>query len=165
MFSSKYRYNLRREKRIIETELEGRIEKYTADEITNELIERMIELKNTNNECNFKDAESFLKKMFVSVVYALRINGKIEAVVTYSILDENNGYCSTMSYNSEYKKYSIGKYLYYSSLEDLINTTHINKLFMGGGDYDYKLQAGCERIDTYCGNVYRFSWKNLFFIF
>ena len=67
-----------------------------------------------------------------------------------------------MSYNSEYKKYSIGKFLYYSSLEDLINTTHITKLFMGGGDYDYKIQAGCERIDTYCGVIYRIYFKNIF---
>ena len=159
-FSSKFRYNLKRERRLASENLNYKIKHYFQQEINVPLIEKMFVLKNTNDKCRFKSAKEFIQTYLPTDLYAVEIDDEIVAIIVYSILDNNNCYCLSMAYDSKYARYSLGKLLYYYTIEDLISNKKIQKIYMGGGYHDYKAQAKCKIIPTYSGKIKKITAYN-----
>ena len=157
-FSSKSRYNIKRELKKLQEAFDIKFEYYNKNEIDNNIIKRFFEFKKeTEDSVYYNTDKNGIDKMLsnfynITDVYVIKINGVIEAIIFYSITDNKDLYCENMAYNKKYASYNIGKVLYFYSIEKLIERK-FKRLYLGGGDYSYKKQSKAIKSETMSGDI------------
>lgn len=155
--SSKGRYNIRREKRILEETFGGySVSVYSIDEAPDEVLSEYYELKKITHHINYKiSPREFMKQQKVSHIYVLRLgeSNKVDAIIL-SCEQCPVVYIENLTYDTAYAKYSLGKILYDIYLKELIKKGK-KEIFLLGGDYEYKRRYDSVEEVTYNGVIYR----------
>lgn len=153
--SSKGRYNIQREKRIINDTFNGyTIEEYTPDNIPESIFDEYFRMKEITHGINYNmTAKTYIDKYHVSNIYVLNTQQRILAILL-SCEQCPVVYIENLTYDVEFSKYSPGQVLYDIYLETLIKKGK-KVLFLAGGDLDYKRRYGSEENDVYSGIFYR----------
>lgn len=155
--SSKGRYNIRREKRILEKTFGSySVSIYSIDEAPDEVLSEYYELKKITHHINYKiSPREFMKQQKVSHIYVLRLgeSNKVAAMVL-SCEQCPIVYIENLTYDTSYSKYSLGQILYDIYLKKLIEKGK-QEIFLLGGDYEYKRRYSSEEETTYYGYIYR----------
>ncbi len=157
--SQKGRYNLRREKRLLESSFEGVSYKHEPAENALDVVETFFQFKRETHAQDFhKDASEYVTEKCITDIYYIDIEGKVISV----ILSCNQCpcvYCENMSYSLEYREYSPGKLLYDWYLKELIRDKK-KSIFLSGGDLEYKTRYGSVETEVCDIRIYRscVSW-------
>ena len=154
LISSKSRYNLRREKRILEENF-GNVDIYekSVDESTKE-VETYIAWKNNQYDQDWHmSGEDYATSHCVTHVYSLNSNGKILSLIL-SCEQTPIVFCENMAYDEIYGKYSVGQILYHEYLKRL-NEKCVEEVYLMGGDYSYKKRYGSVENIVYNSLFYR----------
>ncbi len=170
-FSSKHKYNLRYYKKKLEQTYNCEWKYYSQHEISKKVIETFFDFKIAKEKeeaySDLVNPEKYLDSDFnkITDAYVLYINNEIKSIVLYSIIDKKTAYCHNMAYDMEFSKYNIGNELYYYSIKDLIQKG-IKKIYLGGGNYEYKRNSKAIKSDTYNGNIFLLNfWQKIFSVF
>lgn len=155
----KHRYNLKREKRILNDVFGEMISvHYSRREISDEMVNLYFRWKKESHGTSYKlTAEEYLDAYHVTDAFVLNIDKQMIGIAFYCVVN-NVAYFENFSYDSRYKEYSVGYITYEMLLENLIEQK-IEKFFLGGGDYDYKRRFGAIESVAYSGHIYS---KNVF---
>lgn len=153
--SSKVRYNTKwYPKKIRENEGDYEIKNFKAEECPKSVIETYLKWKRKTYEYNWDgDAKEYISQNGITNVYVMQIKDKLAAIGFVCITGENVFYENT-AYNDEYKKYSVGIVLYHYIIDDLIKKRK-KKLFLLGGNMEYKRHYNGIPTMTYTGYMYR----------
>lgn len=153
--SSKSRYNLKREKRLIEENIGSyTIDFYELKEIPQEAVLKFFEFKNATHGRDYHmKPEDYLERYNVSSAYVMRTEQEILAVLL-SCEQCENVYFDNFSYDVKYSQYSLGSVMYDIYLEKLIEKG-IRTVYLGSDKYEYKKRYGSVRIEAYSGEVFR----------
>ena len=158
MFSSKTRYNRRSKLKKLQENYDIEFAQYSKSDIDESFIRRFLELKTqTEDDVYYNMSEQGIKRLLsdfynITDAVVLKINNQIEAFVLYSVTDNNDIYQENLAYNKEFSQYGIGILLYYYGIEKLIEKS-FKRMYLGGGDYDYKLNSKALRSDTKSGDI------------
>lgn len=150
----KHRYNLRRERRLLE-EATGVIttEICSRDYISDELVEQYFEWKKKTHGVEYGlSAKEYLATYHVTHAMLLLASSKLVGVVFYCKINATV-YLENFAYDYNFKKYSIGGVQYQLFLEKMIDTG-VRIVFLGGGGYEYKKYFGSIDCNTYSGKIY-----------
>lgn len=112
----------------------------------------------------YKNAPEFLRTMHPTLAFVMTINQKVAAITMVSLLDTKVAYAVGWTFDVQYSKYSIGKYLYLYTLKELLNRG-VKRLILCGGNYEYKRIYKAVSHTVYNGdvrNVNPFSLLNRF---
>jgi len=153
--SSKGRYNIRREKKIIEREFNGyHVVDYTIDTVPREVMNEYFRMKEvTHGTIYDMSVDEYLQKFFVSNIYVLYLEERIGAVLL-SCEQCADVYLENLTYEKEYAKYSLGQILYDIYLTKLIEKGK-RSLLLGGGNLEYKRRYGSVELTVYDCILYR----------
>ncbi len=162
--SSETRYNIGRYTRKIEKNFKLEIKHYdTNGIIENGLDKKFIEFKNITHgrsvESLKKYMNYYLNNSIITDAYAMFLNDKIVSIVFIDNVPNNqNSYLENLTYDINYKKYSVGTVLYFNTIKDLINKN--KKIFyLGDNNTEYKIRFNGKVINVYTGTVYRYFNK------
>jgi len=151
--SSKGRYNLRRERRIIQETFEGlELRNIPFQEVPTELIERFYELKNETHGVSSNEYD--ITKRNITDVYVLRIgNGDVKGIAISCeqgdiVFLENHTFDSTM------RSYSFGQVLYDMFLDEMVKKGK-QGVALGGGNLEYKHRYGTTCAIARSGSIYK----------
>ena len=156
--SKKGRYNIKREKRLLEKDYECyQIKNYSVkDEKSVEIIEHYFKLKKVSHGIDYGlSAEQYCERYHVTDIYILSI-GNIEQIIAIICSCEQcpNVYIENLTYDTSFSKYSPGQILYDEYLAKLIQKQK-KGVYLFGGDYAYKKRYGSIEEVVYDGVVYR----------
>lgn len=153
--SSKQRYNLKREKRIVqETFQDMQFAHYSCDDVPIAVVEEYFRFKAITHGADYHmQAKEYLDKYRISDVYCLYLRGAVGSVL-FSCEQGESVYLENLSYNPEFSKFSLGKILYEYFLDQLI-AKNKKVLYLGGGQQEYKHYFGAVEDVTYDGVIYR----------
>ena len=70
----------------------------------------------------------------------------------YSITSDKEAYLENLAYDINYSSYHIGNLVYYHGIEKLIERG-FKRIYLGGGDYDYKRNSKAIQSLTKSGNI------------
>ena len=159
----KVRYNLRRRKeRLIEEIGEYEIIRYDQNAIPENLVKLYFKFKKATHKKNYMlSPRKYLKKYFVTGLYALKINKKAEGILLISQV-EKNIYVENITYNRELSKYGIGIILATDLVEDAI-LQKCENIFWGSYGDEYKSHICNYSQITYSGDIFRQSKIRNFF--
>ena len=141
--SKKGRYNIKREKRIVENNFGGcQFVHIKSDEVDADTItQKFFELKKKNMGSDYgMTAKAYLKNWYVSDIYYLLFGEKIASVLM-SCEQCENVYLENITYDDELANYSPGQIAYDFYLKELIQDGK-KSVFLLGGNYDYKKRYG-----------------------
>lgn len=151
--SKKGRYNIAREKRILEQEFGSwSVKSYPASASeAKAVLDRYFEYKSVTHGERWKNTNhnEYCKKYGVSTVYALTL-GEEENIVAVILSCEECPvvYIDNITYASDLAKYSLGQILYDEYLKILISKG-VKELFLLGGNYSYKKRYGSREETVY----------------
>lgn len=149
-FSSKSRYNRRKELQKLEADFKCEFKHLKKDEISIDLIKKFIKLKSQKKGMSYL-LQTLGIYLQVTDVFVLYLNGEMVAISLYSIMDNSNdASCFNIAYDLRYENYSIGSIVFNYSIKKLIEE-NIRAIYMGGGDYSYKKNMHCVQDITYVG--------------
>lgn len=157
--SSKSRYNLKREKRILSDSFGSVVyHHYLArDGEGLEIVTAFFNMKNISHHAVYSlSEEEYIQKFHVTDLYDLCVDGSTIAVIL-SCEQLDKVYLENMTYDLAYAKFSPGKILYDEYIRELIRKKK-KSLYLGGGDLDYKKRYGSIEEKVYDGVIER-SWK------
>lgn len=159
--SSKGRYNIKREKRILTQDF-GKYEVVSFSAANPETVafwELYFKFKQQTYQTNYNlTPEEYCKKYHVSNIYVLLLGEERRmAAIVLSCEQCSNIFVENLTFDPELAKYSPGQILYDEYLKALINKK-VDSVFLGGGDYSYKKRYHSIEQEVYSGIVY----KNLF---
>lgn len=159
--STKTRYNTKWYPKKINEDLGGyKIEHFIGKKTPDEAIKQYLIFKNnTHNFTTNVKLNDYIATNFITDTYVLWIKNEIKAVLFLSNTD-NNAFVENLTYDSSLSKYSIGTVLYYFVIKDLIIKKY-NKIFLLGGNLDYKKRFNGINTTTYSGKVYSKKMTNL----
>ena len=166
-FSSKHRYNLRYYKKKLEENYNCEWKYFSEKDIDENLIKEFFELKKQKLTIYYDtDAKGFLSDYYkITDAFALYINGKMQAITLYSIIDSEVAYCENMAHDLNLSKYNTGNIIFYNSIENLIERG-IKKIYLGGGYYDYKKNSKAIMSNTFCYHRITLNlWQKIFTCF
>lgn len=158
--TSKNRYNLRREQRLIQEQL-GDLKFEMYDEsVPPDIVESYFAFKNvTHNRDYHMTPEEYIKTYCVSTAYVMRTAKEILAIL-FSCEQCECVYFENFTYNTKYQSYSLGSIIYDFFLEQLVRKGK-KSVFLGGGTYEYKKKYGSKEIHVYICKLYRSKIKNV----
>ena len=143
--SSKGRYNIRREKRLVNDSFGDYqfVECMPNTTLAGILMESYLEFKmKTYGKDYGLNLEEYCKKYHVSKIYGLLLGEeKIVGAVLLSCEQCPCVYLENLSYNPDLSKYSLGKIIYDEYLKSLVEKEY-KELFLNDGDYSYKKRYG-----------------------
>ena len=152
-FSNKSRYNKKRSRKILEKDFNVEYKYYNNETIPEEVYNAFCKYKVDKMENRSIVFENFdIFKSLITDIYTLYIDNEPVAIILYSFLEGKDCYCYNMAYNDKYKKYTIGNILFYYSIEKLIER-NITQIYLGSGNYDYKVQSKANCLKTFRGFV------------
>ena len=150
----KHRYNLRREKRIL-NEVIGEIYTvhYDRNNIRDEMVNLFFKWKMDSHATLYKiTPKEYLDVYHVTDAFALMVDTQMIGIAFYCVV-QDVAYFENFSYDSSYKKFSVGYITYELLLEHLIKQK-IKYFYLGGGNYEYKRRFGAIDTDSYSGHIY-----------
>lgn len=153
--SSKGRYNIQREKRIIAETFQGyTVDEYTPDNVPKNVFDEYFRMKAITHGTDYRmSANEYINKYHVSNIYVLNTPERILAVIL-SCEQCSVVYIENLTYEVEYSRYSPGQVLYDIYLERLIEKGK-RYLYLAGGNLEYKRRYGSEENIVYSGIIYR----------
>ena len=159
--SKKGRYNIKRERRIAETDFGSCHFIHCAlggsDSIP--LTEKFFEWKKKTIGSDYAmSAEEYLKSWFVSDIYYLAFGKRIASIIM-SCEQCECVYLENITYDPELSSYSPGQIAYDYYLKELIRKGK-KKVFLSGGDYEYKRRYGSQESTIADFEVVRKSLKS-----
>lgn len=160
--SKKFRYNITREERIISSLFkELHFQYLTSVRIEPWIIKKFIEYKRHEYILpNHYNEESFLIDYPITGAYLLfaddYFSKKDFLAIIFEIHHDKFVFLENLTYNPVYKKYSVGKHLYFKFIEYLINE-RFKVLFLLGGDLEYKKKFGSQKKIVYDVYIFRFK--------
>lgn len=161
--SSKGRYNLKREKRILSEKFGSyRIDHYAplSQEAEDAWRFYFINKERTYGTTYNLDAEAYCRKYHVTDIYTLLLdNEKRIAAVFLSCEQCPIAYLENLTYDPELYEYSPGQILYDEYLKLLIKQK-VKGIFLLGGDYSYKKRYGSIEDNVFNCTVYRNPFRN-----
>ena len=99
------------------------------------------------------EAQSYFKKFHVSDIYVLYLGNNIAAMM-FSCEQCPIAYLENFSFDIQYSRYSPGQQIYEYVMTRLIDKK-FRKVFLAGGDYDYKRYYGSIEEQLYDGVIFR----------
>ena len=162
--SSKFRYNLKRERKMLEKVVGSlSFEEYEAHDFPSDIMPEYFRMKAITRRANYHNmtAREYIDRYQATNAYVIRSsdNGKIISMVL-SCEQCPIAYIENLTYNAEYAKYSPGKMAYHYFLESLVKKKK-PEVFLRGGDYEYKRHYGSIEETAYSGVIYRQAWRNI----
>lgn len=152
--SKKHRYNLRREKRLLEQEI-GKIsvQQIMREDITSEMITQYFEWKKITHYCSYDlSPEDYIDKYHVTDAILLYAAQKLIGIVLFCVAN-STVYLENFSYDNTYRKYSIGSVQYVIFLKEIIKRK-CKICFLGGGRQEYKKYFSSVNSVAYSGKIY-----------
>ena len=162
---TKHRYNFRRSKKLLEEKLGAiTVEKYSGNEIVNELVDCFFEWKKHTYGTEYQlEGMEYLKKYNVTDCIYIKA-GRTPVSILFYCKVEDTVYLENLSFNNVYEKYSPGFLGYVILLKELIHEK-CKILFLGGGNYSYKRYFGTVVNRAYSGIIYSEQFYRLANIF
>lgn len=158
--TSKNRYNLRREQRLINERLGKFIFEVYENNVPPDLVESYFMLKNITHHCDYHmTPEEYQRVYCVSTAYVMRTEEEILAIL-FSCEQCDCVYFENFTYNTKYGSYSLGSIIYDYFLEQLVRKGK-KSVFLGGGEYEYKKKYGSKEVHAYVCTIYRSGIKNI----
>lgn len=156
--SAKGRYNIRRERRLLDEAVGGlELKEYARDDVPEEVIERYFEMKLKTHDMHYHmSTKEYLRAYHITHVYALCSESEVIAEVM-SCEQCPVMYIENLTYNQEYARYSPGQVIYDMYLRRLCEKGR-RALYLGGGQLDYKRRYGSVEDAVYFGEAYRNGW-------
>lgn len=153
--SSKGRYNLKREKRIIDEQIgTSAFNEYTGDNVPDCIITKYFEMKRKTHGIDYMlSPKEYLSHYHVTNIYTLSASDTMLAII-FSCEQCEVFYIENISYDIDYAKYSPGQVIYDMYLTRLVEKG-CKKLFLAGGDLDYKRRYGSIEEETYNSTIFR----------
>lgn len=153
--SKKGRYNLKREKRIVEEKIgKYNIVHYDKINIPDEVMLKYFEFKKKTHKRDFKMRPiDYITHENVSDAYVMKVSNEIIGVALSCEQCEQT-YFENFSYDTKYSEFSLGSILYDIYLCELIKKGK-KKVYLGSDLYEYKKRYGSIREVAYIGEVYR----------
>ncbi len=156
--SAKGRYNIKREKRLIDEAFSGYqvIDLPAKDGKAVTLWEHYFQYKNHTHHTNYGlTVEEYCAKYHVTDVYALLL-GKEERVASIVLSCEQCPlvYIENLTYDTELAGFSPGQILYDEYLKRLIDKG-IKEIYLLGGNYSYKKRYASMEETVYNGTIYK----------
>lgn len=155
------RYNITRyyPKRI-EKNFKYSIRHFSRQEIlSNKIYETYYNFKMvTHNYDGIQNAEEYIDKNYITDAFVMYFDEKIVSIVLINILDDS-AFLENLTYDVEYRNYSVGTILYYNTIKELINR-NIKTFYLFDGTGEYKMRFNGTKIQTYSGTIYRYNFIN-----
>lgn len=156
--SSKGRYNIRREKRLLNEKLGlWEVKNYAAsEENVTEIWDKYFEYKKITHGVDYKLSPfEYCREYHVTDLYVLHIGQekKIGAIVL-SCEQCPIAYIENLTYDTELASFSLGQILYDEYLASLIKKGK-REVYLLGGNYSYKKRYGSIEEMVYDGKIYR----------
>lgn len=158
---AKHRYNLRRNRKLIEETLGAiSVENYLKDEIPNELVNCYFEWKADTYGTNYNLSErEYIEKYHITDCIVVKTGDRPISILFYCKVN-NTIYLENLSYDRKLEKYSPGFLGYVIFLKELIYQK-CKVLYLGGGNYSYKRYFGTNVNKAYSGNIYSNTFYQL----
>ena len=155
--TQKSRYNLKRERRIIEEKFDGlTLENIKQEDITSKVVDKFYEFKGATHEITKKDYD--ILKLPLTDYYLLKTgDGEIRAIAL-SCEQGDKVFIENHTFDSNLREYSFGKQLYEMYIEALIEKGKTG-LALAGGSLDYKNRYGTFCATVYSGTITRKSYN------
>ena len=159
--SSKSRHRLNKQRHQTEREI-GPItyQEYKKEDCPEEIIKYYNIWKEKSHHIGkIEDTETYFLKYHISNIYALFFGEHIAAMM-FSCEQCPVAYLDNFSFDILYSRYSPGQQIYEYVMTRLIDK-HFKKVFLAGGDYDYKRYYGSIEEILYDGVIYRNIYQRL----
>lgn len=152
--SSKSRHRLNKQRHQAEREI-GSISfrEYKRDDCPEEIIRYYNQWKERSHHIGQIDAGSYFQRFHVTDIYVLYL-GDNPASIMFSCEQCSIAYLENFGFDMRYSRYSPGQQIYEYVMTRLIEKG-FKKVFLAGGDYDYKRKYGSIEETLYDGFVYR----------
>ena len=141
--SKKGRYNIKREKRILENDFGTYSFRHikSNDREAPAITEKFFEFKKKNMGSKYEmNVDSYLRNWYVTDIYFLSVANRIASIIM-SCEQCDSVYLENLTYDDDLAKYSPGQIAYDLYLKELIQRRK-KQLFLLGGNYDYKKRYG-----------------------
>lgn len=152
--SSKSRHRLNKQRHQAEREV-GPIsfQEYKRENCPEEIIQCYNKWKERSHHIGKIEAESYFQRFHVSDIYALYL-GEHLAAIMFSCEQCSIAYLENFSFDIQFSRYSPGQQIYEYVMTRLIDK-RFKRVFLAGGDYDYKRYYGSIEETLYDGFLYR----------
>ncbi len=159
--SSKSRHRLNKQRHQAEREI-GAItfQEYKRDNCPDEIIKQYNIWKEKSHHIGkIEESEAYLQKYHISDIYVLYFGDNIAAMM-FSCEQCSTAYLDNFSFDIQYSRYSPGQQIYEYVMTRLIDK-HFKRVFLAGGDYDYKRYYGSIEEKLYDGVIFRNLFSRL----
>ena len=156
--SRKFRYNLKRERKMLE-EAEGSVifEEYSAGNIPQEIFTEFARMKQATHKLRYvPEGRGYNDdRRLISNAYVMR-NSRNSEIISMVLSCEQCpiSYINNLTYDMKYSAYSPGKIIYHYYIETMIKKGR-RELYLGGGANDYKRHYGSVEETVYSVTIYR----------
>ena len=152
--SAKHRYNIRRERNVIENELGSLDFVEYQGEIPDEIVEEYFRFKRKTHGVDYHmPPRTYLETFHVTDAYVLEAGGGLLGVL-FSCEQCSIAYLENLTYNQEFARLSPGQVLYDHYLVRLIEKGK-REIYLYGGNLAYKKRYGSIEDMVYNGRVFR----------
>ena len=158
--SSKSRHRLNKQRHQAEREI-GPItyQEFKKENCPDDIIKYYnIWKKRTHNIVEI-EAQSYFQKFHVSDIYVLYLGNNIAAMM-FSCEQCPIAYLENFSFDIQYSRYSPGQQIYEYVMTRLIDKK-FKRVFLAGGDYDYKRYYGSIEEKLYDGVIFRNTYYRI----
>ena len=159
--SSKSRHRLNKQRHQAEREI-GPItyQEYKKEDCPEEIIKYYNIWKEKSHHIGkIENTETYFQKYHISDIYVLFFGEHIAAMM-FSCEQCPVAYLDNFSFDINYSRYSPGQQIYEYVMTRLIDK-HYTKVFLAGGDYDYKRYYGSIEEKLYDGVIFRNNFNRL----
>ena len=152
--SSKSRHRLNKQRHQAEREI-GSIsfQEYKKEDCPEVIIQYYNKWKEKSHHIGKIEAESYFQRFHVSDIYALYFGENLAAIM-FSCEQCPIAYLENFSFDIQFSRYSPGQQIYEYVMTRLIDK-QFKRVFLAGGDYDYKRYYGSIEETLYDGFLYR----------
>ena len=162
--SRKFRYNLKRERKILD-EAEGPVifEEYEAGNIPQEIFTEFARMKQATHTVRYipEGRGYYDDRRLISNAYIMR-NSRNSEIISIVLSCEQCpiAYIDNLTYDLKYSAYSPGKMIYHHYVETMIKKGH-HELFLGAGGPDYKRHYSSVEETVYSVTIHRQLYKRV----
>lgn len=152
--SSKSRHRLNKQRHQAEREI-GPItyQEFKKENCPDDIIKYYNIWKKRTHNIGEIEAQSYFQKFHVSDIYVLYLGNNIAAMM-FSCEQCPIAYLENFSFDIQYSRYSPGQQIYEYVMTRLIDKK-FKRVFLAGGDYDYKRYYGSIEEQLYDGVIFR----------
>lgn len=152
--NKKGRYNLNRERRMLEKLGNVQYLHYSSPNIPEGIIKKFFELKEKTHGYNPHMRKSkYTEDACISDAYVITLEENVIGIA-FTCEQCDCVYLENITYDMDYSKYSVGFSCYEYCLRKLIEKNK-KEIFLGSGDHEYKRRFDSIEEVTYAGSVYR----------